>query len=147
MARPAGSRINAITGAAIAIGQPFSTALSGTQFGVDFDPTTNRLRILSDDELNLSVDADSGVATAQTPLNGFGGSIRSTAHSSNVDGAQFSTLFVIDPVAGRLGALTAPDDGTVTNLAPLGIVIPFDAASFDVFDLRRRRLREPQRGQ
>jgi hypothetical protein len=125
-------RINAITGAAIAVGQPFSTTLSGTQFGIDFDPTTDRLRILSDDELNLSVDADTGIATAQTPLNGFGGSIRSAAFSSNVDGAQFSTLFVIDPVAGRLGALAAPDDGTVTNIAPLGIAIPLNGASFDI---------------
>ena len=51
-------RINAITGAAIAVGPPFSTALSGTSFGVDFDPTTDRLRIVSDAEQNLSVDAD-----------------------------------------------------------------------------------------
>ena len=124
-------RINAITGAAIAVGQPFATALSGNQFGVDFDPTADRLRVLSDGGQNLSVDADTGLVTVQTPLNSFGG-IRSAAYSSNVDGAQFSTLFVIAPIAGRLGALGSPDDGVVTNLASLGLPILFDSASFDI---------------
>ena len=80
-------RINAITGAAIVVGPLVSTPLSGTQFGVDFDPATDRLRIVSDDEQNLSVDADSGVATAQAPLNDLFGSISSVGPPSNVDGA------------------------------------------------------------
>jgi hypothetical protein len=125
-------RINAITGAALAVGLPFSPALSGTRFGVDFDPTNDRLRVVSDNEQNLSVDADTGVATAQTPLNGFGGSISSAAFSSNVDGAQFPTMFIIDPLAGRLGSLSSPDDGTVTNLASLGIPVLFTEAHFDI---------------
>ena len=62
-----------------------------TSFGVDFDPIADRLRVLSDGGQNLSVDADTGLVTVQTPLNSFGG-IRSAAYSSNVDGAQFSTL-------------------------------------------------------
>ncbi len=123
-------RINAITGAAVAIGTPFVPALSGTRFGVDFDPTTDRLRIISDNEQNLQVDPDTGLATANTPLPG--GTNTAVAYASNVDGAQFTTLFDIDALAGRLDVLSSPDDGTATIVGSLGIPILFTNASFDI---------------
>ena len=39
-----------------------SVALSGTSFGIDFDPVADRLRIVSDTGQNLSVNPDSGEA-------------------------------------------------------------------------------------
>src|SRR6187200_1617188 len=39
--------INLSTGAATAVGPPFTPALSGTAFGVDFNPTVDRIRITS----------------------------------------------------------------------------------------------------
>ena len=63
--------LNAITGAATPIGPTFTTALSGTRFGVDFNPAVDRLRIVSDAEQNLRVNpntaAIAGVDTALTP--------------------------------------------------------------------------------
>ena len=45
--------LNPITGAATPIGPVFPTVLSGTSFGVDFNPLVDRLRIVSDAEQNL----------------------------------------------------------------------------------------------
>src|SRR5690349_765676 len=39
--------------------EPF-TALAGAEFGVDFNPVTDRLRVVSDTGQNLRIDADTG---------------------------------------------------------------------------------------
>ena len=43
------------TAAATAVGASFTPALSGTNFGVDFNPVVDRLRVLGDDEQNLRI--------------------------------------------------------------------------------------------
>src|SRR5580765_3046760 len=46
---------------------PF-TALSGTNFGVDFNPVADRLRVVSDSGQNLRINPNSGLVTTDTPL-------------------------------------------------------------------------------
>ena len=47
---------------------PLSVALSGSAFGVDFNPTVDRLRIVSDEDQNLRANVDTGATLTDSPL-------------------------------------------------------------------------------
>ena len=47
-----------------------NVALAGSSFGVDFNPTVDRLRIVSDTGQNLRVDVTTGVTLTDLPLSG-----------------------------------------------------------------------------
>ena len=44
-----------------------NVALEGTSFGVDFNPTVDRLRVISDTGQNLRVNVDDGIDDRPTP--------------------------------------------------------------------------------
>ena len=48
------------------------TALTGSQFGVDFNPVADRLRVISDSGLNLRINADTGATTTDGAINRAG---------------------------------------------------------------------------
>jgi len=130
--------IDAITGRATAIGAPLSPALAGTRFGVDFDPVNDRLRVVSDTGQNLQIDPDTGDVQADTPLTPAA-AVAGAAYNNNTDGAQFTTLFDIDPQTDRLLTQITPEEGTLTPVGPLGVdtsgnvgfdVSPLDGTAF-----------------
>ena len=43
--------------------------LNGTEFGVDFNPQADRLRVVSDLDQNLRINVDTGVTIVDSPLN------------------------------------------------------------------------------
>ncbi|MDQ3627208.1 MAG: DUF4394 domain-containing protein, partial [Verrucomicrobiota bacterium] len=71
-------RINVASGAASLVStltadpadssSPF-TGLSGTSFGVDFNPVVDRLRVVSDTEQNLRINVNTGAVTTDGNLN------------------------------------------------------------------------------
>lgn len=101
---------------------PFS-ALSGTSFDMDFDPTgTVPLRIVSDAEQNLRVPnltnntkvfTDSPLASAG-PVN-----VTAAAYTNSYAGATSTTLYVIDTLSGQL-MTQAPNSGQLTVVGALG---------------------------
>ena len=120
-----------ITGAATAIGGTFTPALSGTRFGIDFDPVTDRLRLSATPSRTspwtptpARRDPD---RAALTPA----GTIVAAAYVANVDGAQFTTQFDIDAATDQLKRHGSPDDGVLTVVGPLGVDAGVDAG-FDV---------------
>jgi hypothetical protein len=125
-------RLNVITGVATAVGGVFTPALSGTRFGIDFDPVNDRLRLVSDAEQNLTLDADTGaVVTPTEPALTPAGTIVAAAYVANVDGAQFTTQFDIDAATDQLKRQDQPDDGVLSVVGPLGVDTGIDAG-FDV---------------
>lgn len=60
-------RINVLTGTATPWGEPFTVPLTGTYFGVHFDPIGDRLRILSDTGQNLRVNPETGAVVDSDP--------------------------------------------------------------------------------
>src|SRR4030095_14815219 len=64
-------RIGIANGAAVQVGAgPFSPLLSGTDFGFDFNPQSDRIRVVSDAEQNLRLNPDNGtIAGVDTNLN------------------------------------------------------------------------------
>ena len=99
---------------------PF-TALSGTEFGVDFNPTVDRLRIVSDAGQNLRVNVDSGATITDTNLNPAGAAVTAAAYTNSFQGAGTTTLYVLDTAADQLviqgGTSGSPNNG---DLAPVG---------------------------
>ena len=131
-------QIDPATGAATAIGPgPFSPALVGNNFGVDFNPTVDRIRVVSDAQQNLRlhpelgtvVDFDPAAPGVQADVNlNPAGAVAAAAYTNSVAGATTTTLFDIDSAADTLlrqgGADSmppSPNTGLLTVIGKLGV--------------------------
>ena len=148
-------RIDAETGTAAAVAPLVTVAgapvvLVGEQFGVDFNPTADALRIVSDTGQNLrafpSSATPAGVArvTGQTivdgTLNEVGGTgtgIVGAAYTNNDnDPTTGTTLYDIDAATDRLVVQSPPNNGTLVNVGSLQVptrpVVGFDILTISV---------------
>ena len=124
--------INMSSGAAVAVGGPFATLLSGTSFGFDFNPTVDRIRIISNTGQNLRLDPNTGsVAATDGSLNPGTPMASAAAYTNNFAGATTTTLFVIDPSTDKLYTQVPPNNGTLVEIGPLGINVETDNG-FDI---------------
>jgi Domain of unknown function (DUF4394) len=112
-----------------------STALEGTNFGIDFNPTVDRLRIISDSGQNLRVNVDTGATTIDSALkNGANRAIGvSSAAYTNVDNdpSTPTTLFDIDGANDQLLMQAPPNDGVLVPVGKLG----FRGSAVGAFDI------------
>lgn len=133
--------IDTTSGAATAIGSAaFTPAVSGAAFGVDFNPTVDRVRLHSDTEQNLRLNQLTGaVAATDTPLAyatgdasaGQNPMIVGTAYTNSVPGATTTELFAIDSDRDQLVFLATPNAGGLTTRGPLGVNTT-TAVGFDI---------------
>jgi hypothetical protein len=131
--------LNLSTGAATSIIS--GLGLSGTAFGVDFNPVPNALRIVSDADQNLRITAGgTGVINTDTALNPGNPNIVGAAYSNNVPGGigGVTTLYVIDSLNDTLltqgsvnGSPTSPNTGTLFPVGSLGFNTS-DLVGFDI---------------
>ena len=96
--------INMASGAATAIGMTsFTAALSGTSFGFDFNPTVDRIRIVSNTGQNLRAHPVTGaIAATDVSLNPGSPSVDAAAYTNNFAGAASTTLYDIDYATDKL---------------------------------------------
>jgi len=128
-------QINAMTAVATKKTQ-LNVALSGTAFGIDFNPTVDRLRIISDTGQNLRANVDTGATTVDGSLNYATVAAPGVAAAAytNVDSdpATGTTLYDIDATVDQLVVQNPPNNGTLVQIgAPLGV----DATGPIGFDL------------
>ncbi|GAA4313496.1 hypothetical protein GCM10023149_09280 [Mucilaginibacter gynuensis] len=125
--------LNASSGAATAVGtEPFATLLSGTDFGFDFNPTVDRIRIVSNTGQNLRVHPETGVvAFVDGVLKPGTPSVTAAAYTNNFAGATTTTLFDIDSETNTLYKQDPPNDGTLTSVGALNVNITA-ANGFDI---------------
>lgn len=117
-----------------------SLPVIGTSFGIDFNPSADRLRVVSDIDLNLRVDVTTGVATADGPLAYLAGDpsagqdprVVGSAYSNNYSGATATTLYQIDSDRDTLTIQNPPNSGTLTTVGALGV----DASAVVGFDIQ-----------
>jgi hypothetical protein len=100
------------------------TALAGTNFGVDFNPMADRLRIVSNTGQSLRINVDTGATTTDGSINGGAANtaISASAYTNSFAGTGSTTLFGIDAVNNTLYTQNPPNNGTLANPVPLGIV-------------------------
>jgi hypothetical protein len=112
------------------------TALAGTSFGVDFNPMADRLRIVSNTGQSLRINVDTGATTTDGSINGGAANtaISASAYTNSFAGTGSTTLFGIDAVNNTLYTQNPPNNGTLANPVPLGIV----AGAVNGFDIDAR---------
>ena len=145
------------TAVATAVGAPFGVKLDGTQFGFDFNPTVDRIRVVSNTGQNLRLHPDTGAVVDSNPaLEGvqtdgklafaagdmnFGKAPMAVgaAYSYNKADTKITTNFALDAATGTLvtqgsreGVMPAvsPNTGQLFTVGSLGIT--FNNASFDI---------------
>jgi Domain of unknown function (DUF4394) len=106
---------------------PFTPVLSGTAFGVDFNPVPDRFRVHS----VAAVDATLSYALADAGV-GSNPAIAGTAYTNSVAGATSTVLYAIDAARDVLVTLANPNDGIMTSVGSLGVntssLVGFDIA-------------------
>jgi hypothetical protein len=124
--------LNPATGAAVPVGAPFTPALSGTTFGFDFNPTVDRIRVVSDTGQNLRLNPDTGVVAAtDMALNPGTPHVVGSAYTNNFAGTTTTTLYAIDATTDQLFIQNPPNNGTLVLVGPLGVDTS-DAVGFDI---------------
>ena len=98
--------------------------LNGTEFGFDFSPQADQLRVVSDLDQNLRINVDTGLTVADTALNPGNPNVTHLAYDrSDQHAGTLTTLFGIDTLANqlvRIGGVDgtpSPNGGTVTPIA------------------------------
>lgn len=130
-------RLNPVTGAATQVGTPFSVGLLGASFGFDFNPTVDRIRVVSDAEQNLRLHPDTGAVAATDTALTPDGTLVAAAYSNNFAGASVTTLYGIDSTSDQLvrqggpNGTPSPNGGVITPIGPLGVDVA-DNAGFDI---------------
>jgi len=117
---------------------PF-TSLVGTQFGVDFNPVADRLRVVSNTGQNLRIDVDTGDTTTDGNLARLGNpaqapTVTAAAYSQSFRGAASTTLYVLDLTLGLRSVVNPPNNGVLTSDATLGVL----GSGVNGFDLEAR---------
>lgn len=134
--------LNVGTGVATAVvATPFTPGLSGTSFGVDFNPMVDRLRIHTDTEQNLRINQITGaVAFNDAPLAYNAGdpnaaanpNVVGTAYTNSLNPAPTVTqLYGIDSNLDILVELDFPNDGRLDTIGRLN----FDTTGDVGFDI------------
>ncbi|MDB5324727.1 MAG: hypothetical protein JWM57_296 [Phycisphaerales bacterium] len=115
--------LNPTNGAATLVGGPITPQLNGTSFDIDFNPTVDRFRIVSDADQNLRVDPNTGAVTnidgaiaysVGTPNPNIAG----IAYTNNLAGATSTVLYAIDAGNDQLNTMNA-NVGTLTPVSSL----------------------------
>jgi hypothetical protein len=131
-------RIERRTGMATKVSR-LTVALSGSTFGVDFNPAADRLRIVSDTGQNLRHNVNAGgttvVDTALTypPAPTVAGGITAAAYTNNDLNADTSTtLYDIDTAMDQLVLQSPANSGQLSAVGKLGVDARADAG-FDIY--------------
>lgn len=153
--------IDARTGAAKAVASAPSLVLAGTEYGMDFNPTVDRVRVTTIDGLNLRLHPDSGavvdgdantagiqfdskLAYAEGDVNaGKPASVVAVGYTYNKTNEKLTTNYAIDAEQGTLvlqgsreGAspVVSPNTGRLSTVGSLGID-KFERGGFDIADV------------
>jgi len=119
---------------------PFTPVLVGTEFGFDFNPTVDRIRIVSDGDQNLRINPDTGeaagtdtaLAYAATDANaGANPNVVAAAYMNNADLVTTTVLHGLDSGLDRLVTQNPPNAGTLNTVG----ATTFDIASVAGFDI------------
>ncbi len=128
--------INTTTGVAMTVAGPTS-GIDGTDFGGDFNPVVDRLRLVSDLDQNLRLNPVTGAVTAtDSPLAfasgdahfGANPNVVAAAYTNSFADSAATSLYGIDSDLDILvlqgspnGSPVSPNSGQLTTVGPLGV--------------------------
>jgi Domain of unknown function (DUF4394) len=120
--------------------------VNGSQFGFDFNPTVDRIRVVADTNLNIRLNPLTGLlaATDATLAYAIGDAnagvdpnVVHAAYTNNVAGATTTTLYGIDSGTNTLVIQNPPNNGTLNSVGALSIVggPTLDISAYGGFDI------------
>jgi len=114
---------------------PF-TALAGTDFGVDFNPVADRLRVVGNTGQSLRINVDTGATTTDGNINGGAANtaVTGSAYTNSFAGTASTTLYALDSATDSLYVQNPPNDGTLATPVSLGV----DGGAVNGFDIDAR---------
>lgn len=145
-------RIDDDKGVATPVGMPLTLAIDGNEVGFDFNPTVDRIRVVTDRGQNLRLHPDTGAVVDADParegvqIDGAlaypdGSAVRvvAAAYTYNKRDPKITTNYAIDAqgwlvMQGSKEGTTpavSPNTGRLAKIGSLGIG-PFERASFDI---------------
>jgi hypothetical protein len=122
--------VDPFTGAATFVAN-LTTPLSGTSFGVDFNPVVDRLRVVSDADQNLRIHPDTGNVTVDAALNPANPNVVAAAYTNSTAGAGATALYGIDSGTDNLVLQNPANAGTLAVIGALGVNAT-DVAGFEI---------------
>ena len=137
-------RLDPATGVATLLSAaPITSPTDGTAYGVDFNPTVDRLRVVNDADESLRIDPNTGLlAGFDTDLNPAGFNVGAVAYDRvNLVGAgpTGTTLHALAgtpnwlATIGGIDQTPSPNLGLVQNLKPLGVaIVPGETLNLDI---------------
>lgn len=126
--------INQETGAARVVGAAaLNPTINGSAVALDFNPTVDRIRLVTNTGQNLRLHPETGaVAATDGAISGtMSQVIESVAYNSNMAGASTTILFDIDAKTDKLYKQDPPNNGTLIEVGGLGVDISM-SAGFDI---------------
>ena len=103
-------------------------ALAGTSFGVDFNPTVDRLRVISDTGQSLRVNVDTGATLVDTALTypgppvASGTGVTGAAYTNNdADPNTATTLYDVDSTLDQVAIQSPANAGLLAATGKLGV--------------------------
>lgn len=124
--------VNTANGQLATVGTALTPLLMGTSFGFDFNPTVDRIRLVSNTGQNLRLHPDLGTVVAvDGNLNPGSPMVNGAAYTNNVANATTTVLFVLDSETNMLYRQDPPNDGGLVAIGSLGV----DFTSDNGFDI------------
>jgi hypothetical protein len=152
--------IDTATAQVRAVGNAPPAPLSGTRFGVDFNPVADRVRVVSDSGQNLRLHPDTGALAATDPALTAGpdgrsaAGITAAAYTYNQRNDKLTTNYALDVGRGWLVTqgsveerepVVSPNTGRMADVGALGTGAVDDAA-FDIADVGNSALAALRQG-
>ena len=124
--------VNTASGAVTQVGSTLLPALAGTSFGFDFNPTVDRIRLVSNTGQNLRLHPDLGtVVFTDGNLNPGTPSVNAAAYTNSFASSTATVLYVIDSETNILYTQNPPNAGTLVPVGPLGVDVDANSG-FDI---------------
>lgn len=127
------------TAVATAVGS--AVALAGTRFGMDFNPTVDRIRIVSNSGSNIRrhpvtgalAATDTGLAYAIGDINeGDLPGVAGAAYTNSINGATTTTLYDLELTNDVLATQNPPNSGTLNTVGTLDFANADGFVGFDI---------------
>ena len=121
--------IDPVTGVATAVAPPTFGIVAGIEIATDFNPTVDRLRLVTQGGGNVRLVPDTGVLIPDSNVNyilgdpGFGiaPQVTGVAYTNNVPGSLSTSLYDIDSNRDVLVQQTNPNAGSLVTIGALGV--------------------------
>lgn len=124
--------INLTSFVATAVGAGFTPMINGAQVGFDFNPTVDRIRLVTSAGQNLRLNPVTGmVAAVDGNINPSSAMITAVAYTNSFAGATTTTLYDIDVATDQLYIQNPPNAGSLVAVGSLGVQA-IGEAGFDI---------------